>query len=148
MDELFTISKLRAAAASALQSGNYEPAESARVRAIPDTRTIRYYTTIGLIDRPSEMRGRTAFYGRRHVEQLVVIKRMQSQGLTLSDIQRQLSGLSARKLSKLAALPKDWLKASEKEKKTASDSNTEANFWEKLPKAKRKRTLQLSLIHI
>ena len=57
---------------------DYVPASSARVRAVPDARTIRYYTTLGLIDRAAEMRGRTALYGERHLLQLVAIKRMQA----------------------------------------------------------------------
>ena len=81
---------------------------SARVRAVPDTRTIRYYTTLGLIDKPSEMRGRTAFYGKRHVLQIVAIKRLQAEGLTLEAIQNKLLGATERTLGKLADIPADF----------------------------------------
>lgn len=105
MGSLFKIEKLRQFASFALDSSDYQPADSARVRAVPDVRTIRYYTTIGLIDRPAEMRGRTAMYSLRHVEQLVAIKRLQAEGLTLSDIQHRLIGMPAKELKRLAKLP-------------------------------------------
>ncbi len=57
-----------------------------QVRAVPDERTVRYYGTLGLLARPLAMRGRTALYGRRHLAQVVAIKRMQSSGRSLADI--------------------------------------------------------------
>ena len=110
MARSFPIGDLRTLAARALQVGDYTPAASARVRAVPDTRTIRYYTTLGLIDRPAEMRGRTAFYTDRHVLQLVAIKRLQGQNMTLSDIQSDLIGVGAGKLGRIASLPDGFWK--------------------------------------
>ncbi|TWU56717.1 hypothetical protein Poly51_26340 [Rubripirellula tenax] len=110
MERLFSISELRTIAARALQDADYVPAASARVRDVPDTRTIRYYTSLGLIDRPTEMRGRTAFYGSRHVLQLVAIKRLQADSLTLSDIQQRLAGMTTKKLQSTAALPAGFWK--------------------------------------
>jgi DNA-binding transcriptional MerR regulator len=57
-----------------------------QVRAVPDERNIRYYTTLGLLDRPLAMRGRTALYGPRHAAQVVAIKRLQAAGKSLSEI--------------------------------------------------------------
>src|SRR5260221_5844838 len=102
----WTIDELSAAAEAALAEG-YGGPPNGRVRDVPDRRTIRYYTTLGLIDGPAEMRGRTALYGRRHVLQLVAIKRLQAEGRTLLDIQKQLLGLSASALNRLARLPAD-----------------------------------------
>ena len=48
-------------------------AADARVSAAPDARTVRYYTTLGLLDRP-RIEGRQARYGERHVLQLLAIK--------------------------------------------------------------------------
>lgn len=76
-----------------------------RVRAVPDQRAIRWYTTTGLIDRPAQMRGRTALYTRRHLLQLVAIKRRQSQGHTLAEIQSELTGAPDDRLEPIAALP-------------------------------------------
>jgi DNA-binding transcriptional MerR regulator len=76
-----------------------------RVRYVPDRRTIRYYTTLGLLDRPAEMRGRTAYYGRRHLWQLLAIKRLQAKGHALEQIQQALLGLSEEELRRLADVP-------------------------------------------
>ncbi|MDQ7824543.1 MAG: MerR family transcriptional regulator [Candidatus Eremiobacteraeota bacterium] len=64
-----------------------------RVSSVPDTRTIRYYTTLGLLDRPSQS-GRHAHYGKRHVLQLMAVKALQALALPLSRIQEKLYGLS------------------------------------------------------
>jgi Vault protein inter-alpha-trypsin domain/MerR HTH family regulatory protein len=72
---------------------------------VPDQRAIRYYTTIGLVDRPSGMRGRTALYGRRHLLQLVAIKRLQAGGLSLVDVQRELAGATDAQLERVARVP-------------------------------------------
>jgi hypothetical protein len=105
-ESLCTIDELGAQVALAL-SVDYEGAPNSRVRDIPDRRTIRYYTTLGLLDRPAEMRGRTALYGRRHLRQLVAIKRLQAHGLSLAAIQQKLLGLSDAALGRLARLPAD-----------------------------------------
>src|SRR5215471_11847087 len=103
---LWTLDDLSARVALALAQ-DYEGQPSGRVRDVPDRRTIRYYTTLGLLDRPAEMRGRTAMYGRRHLLQLVAIKRLQARGLSLAEIQQRLVGLPNRRLEALAQVPKD-----------------------------------------
>lgn len=110
----FPIDDLRTLVARALQGGGYSPAESKRIRAVPDTRTIRYYTTLGLIDRPAEMRGRTALYEPHHVMQLVAIKRLQAANQSLSDVQSQLVGITTKQLSKLAGLPEDFWESAQR----------------------------------
>jgi DNA-binding transcriptional MerR regulator len=100
---LWTIDELSAWVARALSVG-YAGSPSSRVRDVPDRRTIRYYTTLGLIDRP-QMRGRTALYTRRHLVQLVAIKRLQAQGLSLAEVQQRLLGLPEAALAELARLP-------------------------------------------
>lgn len=104
MARLFEIEELRTLATRALLDGGYEPSASARVRAVPDTRTIRYYTTLGLISPPAEMKGRTAYYDEQHVLQLVAIKQLQAGGATLAEVQRQLVGLTTAKLQAIAKL--------------------------------------------
>src|SRR5437016_3799410 len=99
--ERWTIDELGMQAALAL-SVDYAGAPNGRVRDVPDRRTIRYYTTLGLLDRPLEMCGRTALYGRRHLWQLTAIKRLQAKGLSLAEIQQRLLGLPDAALRKLA----------------------------------------------
>jgi DNA-binding transcriptional MerR regulator len=86
-------------------SVDYDGQASGRVREVPDQRAIRYYTTIGLVDRPAAMRGRTALYVRRHLLQLVAIKRLQARGLSLARIQRELAGATDTQLERVARIP-------------------------------------------
>lgn len=82
--------------------------QSRRVRWEPNERLIRYYTTLGLLDRPAELRGRTAYYGDRHLLQLLAIKASQAQGLPLTEIQALLAGRTDSELQEVAGLPDDW----------------------------------------
>jgi DNA-binding transcriptional MerR regulator len=84
---------------------DYSGPPSGRVRAVPDRRAIRWYTTIGLIDRPVAHRGRTALYGPRHLLQLVAVKRLQARGLPLVAIQQELAGATDSQLAQVARLP-------------------------------------------
>jgi MerR HTH family regulatory protein len=86
---------------------DYHGQPSGRVRAVPDRRAIRWYTTIGLIDRPVAHRGRTALYGPRHLLQLVAVKRLQARGLPLVAIQQELTGATDNQLARVARLPLD-----------------------------------------
>jgi DNA-binding transcriptional MerR regulator len=102
-EPIWTIDELGAAVAAALAQG-YDGPPNARVRDVPDRRTIRYYTTLGLLDRAIEMRGRTALYGRRHLLQLVAIKKLQARGLSLAEVQKTLAGQTDAALARLAGL--------------------------------------------
>ena len=86
-------------------SVDYDGQPSGRVRHLPDQRAIRWYTTIGLVDRPAAHRGRTAMYGHRHLLQLVAIKRLQARGLPLVAIQAELAGATDAQLAGVARLP-------------------------------------------
>src|SRR5271157_5619802 len=81
---------------------DYAGSSNGRVRDVPDLRTVRYYTTAGLLDRPAEMRGRTALYGQRHLLQLVAIKQLQARGLSLSQVQQRMAGATDAMLRRLA----------------------------------------------
>lgn len=109
MSDKWRIDELSELAGMALDAAPYEGQRSRRVRDVPDVRTIRYYTTLGLLDRPLEMQGRTAFYGRRHLLQLVAIKRLQSQGLPLVEVQKTLAGADDKRLAKWADLPSGFV---------------------------------------
>jgi hypothetical protein len=110
MDELWTIDELSALVAEALVV-DYPGPPNGRARVVPDQRTIRWYTTIGLLDRPTAMRGRTALYDRRHLLQLVAIKRLQADGHTLADVQQQLVGATDPVLTDIARLSTESLPA-------------------------------------
>ena len=70
-------------------------ATDARVSAAPDARTVRYYATLGLLDRP-RIEGRQARYGERHLLQLLAIKALQA-----VEIQQRLYGRSDAELKAL-----------------------------------------------
>lgn len=99
----WTLRELTAEVAAQLER-NYEAADNGQVRAIPDERSVRYYTTLGLLDRPAAMRGRTALYGLRHVAQLVAIKRLQGLGKSLAEIQPLLSTVDDDTLSRISGV--------------------------------------------
>jgi DNA-binding transcriptional MerR regulator len=97
----WTLDELAERVDAALAVG-YDGQSSGRVRAVPDRRAIRWYTTIGLIDRPVAHRGRTALYGPRHLLQLVAVKRLQAKGLPLVAIQQELAGATDTQLARVA----------------------------------------------
>ncbi|MGN6106809.1 MAG: MerR family transcriptional regulator [Kofleriaceae bacterium] len=102
MDESWILSELVAQVATRIAS---LPAPSnGQVRAVPDERTVRYYGTIGLLDRPIAHRGRTALYGRKHVAQVVAIKRLQTMGRSLAEIQALWPTLDDEALARMSGV--------------------------------------------
>jgi DNA-binding transcriptional MerR regulator len=97
----WTIDELCARVEAALADGAAQQ-PSGRVREIPDRRTIRWYSTIGLLDRPAAMQGRTALYNERHLLQLLAVKRLQARGVPLAEVQTRLAGATDRVLAGLA----------------------------------------------
>jgi DNA-binding transcriptional MerR regulator len=67
-------------------------------------RTIRFYIARGLLDGPVKA-GRSAAYTPEHLARLEKIKKLQSQGRTLSDIGSSLAGVSP---DKKAPPPTAW----------------------------------------
>lgn len=104
MDGTWTIGELAQHAAAALAADGAVQA-SGRVRDLPNTRLIRWYTTIGLLDPPLGRRGRTALYGPRHLLQLVAVKRRQAEGRSIAEIQLELAAATTETLTHIAALP-------------------------------------------
>jgi DNA-binding transcriptional MerR regulator len=75
-----------------------------QVSAAPTERTLRYYRTRGLLDPPVGHRGRTALYVRRHVLQVLAIKRLQAADVPLHEIQQRLVGRSDADLAEIAGI--------------------------------------------
>src|SRR5438477_12890678 len=78
-------------AAALSRLGLLGAAPDARVSPAPDARTVRYYTTLGLLDRP-DIVGRQARYGQRHLLQLLAIKGLQKRALPLAELHDPLYG--------------------------------------------------------
>src|SRR3954470_24087425 len=133
----WTIDELGEVAMAALAKG-YDGPPNGRVRDLPDRRTIRYYTTLGLLDRPLELRGRTALYGRRHLLQLVAIKKLQARGLSLAEVQRALVGQPDATLVEQADLesvpgPTPGGAASPAAPSAPVRADRAADFWQAIP---------------
>jgi hypothetical protein len=123
----WTLDQLVARVAAVLDghAGSVASPADRRVRQVPDRRAVRWYTTIGLLDRP-EMRGRTGWYGERHLLQLVAIKRLQAAGGSLAEIQAELAGATDGTLRRIADLPDEPVRAPVVPSKSAERS---ARFW-------------------
>ena len=126
MTERLTIDQLGEKVAEAL-SVDYAGPKNGQIRSIPDRRTIRYYTSLGLIDRPAQMKGRTALYAQRHLLQLVAIKRLQAQGLSLTEVQKRLAGASNAQLERVARLPE--VPEDQPAPQPPAQENVREDFW-------------------
>jgi DNA-binding transcriptional MerR regulator len=106
MDEdiRLTVDQLADVSATTIEDLGIRP-RNAQVGSRPDRRMLRFYTMLGLLDPPAEVRGRTAYYGRRHVLQVVAAKRLQAEGLTLTDIQSRLANATTDELAAVARVP-------------------------------------------
>lgn len=102
VEQTWTIEDLVAESKTRLEA--LPPPKNGQVRAVPDERTVRYYATLGLLDRPAAMRGRAALYGPRHLAQIVAIKRMQSAGHSLADIQQMWPTLDDATLTRVTGV--------------------------------------------
>ncbi|MGD7704763.1 hypothetical protein [Microlunatus sp. Y2014] len=81
--EGWTLDEFVAAVAAALRPRGLQGA--------PDRRTVRYYATVGVIDKPHQ-RGREVRYDDRHLSQVVDTKERQARGERLADIARERAG--------------------------------------------------------
>jgi DNA-binding transcriptional MerR regulator len=120
MNETWTLAELVAEAASWIAT--LPPPKNGQVRAVPDERTIRYYAAQGLLDRPTAMRGRTALYSRRHLAQVIAIKRLQSAGHSLAAIQEMWPTLDDVTLARLTGVTLP-----------AKSRATRTEFWKREP---------------
>jgi hypothetical protein len=71
------------------------------------------------------MRGRTALYEKRHLLQLVAVKRLQSQGRALAEIQSELAGATDTTLAAIARVPGRLLESAE----TPPPEAVRPRFW-------------------
>jgi len=72
-----------------------------RVTEIPSERTIRFYTANKLVEKPVAKEGSHARYGYRHLLQVMAIKYLQSQYLSLVKIRSLVENISNRDLELL-----------------------------------------------
>jgi DNA-binding transcriptional MerR regulator len=125
MADGWSVAELAERVADAL-AGDGVRAPNGRVRDVPDARAIRWYATIGLVDRPLPVPGRVARYGPRHLLQVVAVKRRQAQGQTLAQIQAELTGATDETLARVARVPEELLADADP---PATGPTTRPRFW-------------------
>jgi DNA-binding transcriptional MerR regulator len=111
-----------------LLADGYQGVRSGRIRDLPDERTVRWYQSVGILDRPSGFRGRAALYGRRHLVQIAVIKRLQAAGFSLESIQGGLAGKTDGELARSLELPLRDVDALIASAVAARESNAQAGL--------------------
>jgi hypothetical protein len=101
-DELrLTLEELCALVVAELDRRGLRDAQAdGRVSPAPDERTVRYYATFGLVDRPVR-EGREVRYGRRHLLQILAVKALQARGTGLAEIQTRVYARSNSELETL-----------------------------------------------
>lgn len=128
----WTLDELVGRVSAALSSAAYPGSPNGRVRDLPDRRAVRWYTTTGLVDRPI-MQGRNAAYRTRHLLQVVAVKRLQAQGLSLAEIQGKLAGATDEALRRLADVPEELITAEQGLTVPAAAPGRSSRFWAEPP---------------
>lgn len=106
MEKHLTLSELADLAQRAVEAVAVAP-KSNQAKSRPAPRMLRYYQSIGLLSPPAAVRGRTPLFGRRHLEEVLAVKRLQADGVSLEDVRSRLEGLDASGLSALARFPEE-----------------------------------------
>ena len=71
------------------------------VTELPDERTVRYYLTEGLVPPAEEKQGTASVFEFRHLLQLLVVKKLQAEGLPIRAIRELVTGKTERQLERL-----------------------------------------------
>lgn len=78
--------------------------ERGTVSEVPDERTVRYYLTEGLVSPAEDKQGTASVFGYRHLLQLLVVKKLQSEHLPIRKIRDLVDGRTERELERLLGL--------------------------------------------
>lgn len=92
---LLTLPEFVAELAQQFKALGLESLPDRRASGKAEARTIRYYTSLGLLE-PPVIQARRAHYHQGHQEQVLLIKLLQARGYGLQQIQREYYGLSAQ----------------------------------------------------
>lgn len=116
----------------------WQEGDSKRVNWAPNPRLIRYYTTLGLLDRATRFQGRVALYSSKHLLQILAIKYLQLSGKKLEEIQQLLLGLNEESLARMLGLelplPDPQLEDPEPPSgEIVTDGKARREFWEEIP---------------
>lgn len=75
--------------------------ERGTVSEVPDERTIRYYLTEGLLSPAEDKQGTASVFNHKHLLQLLVVKKLQSEHLPIRKIRDLVAGRTERELERL-----------------------------------------------
>jgi DNA-binding transcriptional MerR regulator len=75
--------------------------ERGSVSEVPDERMVRYYTSEGLIAAPEGRQGSAAVYGYTHLLQLLAVKKLQADHLSIKNIRELVEGKEERQLEQI-----------------------------------------------
>lgn len=103
MEKLLTLTELADLAHQVVEKAGLSPKNN-QAKARPAPRMLRYYQQQGLLSEPRRS-GRTHLFGRRHLLEVLAVKRLQSEGRSLEEIRSSVRGLSLGELEVLAAPP-------------------------------------------
>src|SRR6266496_2700887 len=92
---------LAAHATALVDAAGVRPTNSS-ARAAPSARSVRFYVSTGLLDRP-EGAGTAATYNYRHLLQLLAIKIRQREGATLEAIKGEMKEITGDALERRVA---------------------------------------------
>lgn len=98
--EFHGVRELAEAAEKLLRSSGTSQ-EKGTVAEYPNERTVRYYITEGLLDQAIKRKGVTSVFGYEHLLTLLVIKKLQADGVPIKVIKDLISNKSIDELEKL-----------------------------------------------
>src|SRR5215471_2266633 len=75
--------------------------ERGSVSEVPDERMVRYYASEGLISSPEGRQGSAAVYGYTHLLQLLAVKKLQADHLSIKNIRELVEGKTERDLEQI-----------------------------------------------
>jgi DNA-binding transcriptional MerR regulator len=78
--------------------------ERGTVSEVPDERTVRYYLTEGLLSPAEDKQGTASVFSYRHLLQLLVVKKLQSEHLPIRKIRDLVDGRTERELERLLGM--------------------------------------------
>jgi DNA-binding transcriptional MerR regulator len=88
-------------AARILAESGAAPQGRGTVTELPDERTVRYYLAEGLIPPAEEKQGTASVFEFRHLLRLLVVKKLQAEGLPIRAIRELVAGKTERQLGRL-----------------------------------------------
>ncbi len=124
---------LAAHAGSLVDAAGIRPT-NASARVAPSARSIRFYVSAGLIDRP-EGTGTAATYHYRHLLQLLAVKIRQREGQSLETIKTEISGMTGDMLERRIATSLEKVLLAKADQVAATQDDSTVVVWRRIPVA-------------